>query len=84
MGNKTLLEREMTAFLAPSHVSPLAVLPALEWATEMAKMGQAVVSGFPSRLEKEVFTALSRGTVFAIFFMAAQSPHSYGYIIIFH
>ena len=62
MGNKALLEREMTAFLAPSHVSPLAVLPTLDWAAEMASEERTVVSGFSSRLEKEVFAVLTRGT----------------------
>lgn len=62
MGNTTLLEQEMTAFLAPSRVSPVAVLPTLDWATEMARAGRTVVSGFSSRLEKEVFAILARGT----------------------
>ena len=62
LGNMALLEQEMTAFLAPSHVSPVAVLPTLDRATEMARTGQVVVSGFTSRLEKEVFAILARGT----------------------
>lgn len=62
LGNKALLEHEMTAFLAPSQVSPVAVLPTLDWATEMARAGRTVVSGFSSRLEKEVFAVLARGT----------------------
>lgn len=62
LGNNALLGREMTAFLAPSHVSPLAVLPTLDWASEMARMEQVVVSGFTSRLEKEVWSVLARGT----------------------
>ena len=57
-----LLEREKVAFLAPSQVSPLAVLPTLDWASEMARMEQVVVSGFTSRLEKEVWSVLARGT----------------------
>ena len=61
LGNKALLEQEMTAFLAPGQVSPVAVLPTLDWATEMARTGRAVVSGFSSRLEKEVFAVLARG-----------------------
>lgn len=62
LGNMALLEQEMVAFLAPSRVSPLAVLPTLDWATEMARAGRTVVSGFTSRLEKEVFAILARGT----------------------
>lgn len=60
LGNKDLLEREKVAFLAPSRVSPLAVLPTLDWATEIVQSGQVVVSGFSSRLEKEVFAVLAR------------------------
>lgn len=62
LGNMALLEQELVAFLAPSRVSPLAVLPTLDWATEMARTGRVVVSGFTSRLEKEVFAVLARGT----------------------
>ena len=62
LGNMELLEQEIVAFLAPSQVSPLAVLPTLDWASEMARMEQVVVSGFTSRLEKEVWSVLARGT----------------------
>lgn len=62
LGNKSLLEQPMVAFLAPSHVSPLAVLPTLDWATAMSCGIRPVVSGFTSRLEKEVWNVLARGT----------------------
>lgn len=62
MGNVALMEREMTAFLAPSWVTPLSVLPTLDWATAMSHGTRPVVSGFTSRLEKEVFAVLVRGT----------------------
>lgn len=62
LGNNALLEQEMTAFLAPSRVSPLAVLPTLDWASAMSHGTRPVVSGFTSRLEKEVLAVLARGT----------------------
>ena len=62
MGNMALLEREKVAFLAPSRVSPVAVLPTLDWASEMSRGTRPVVSGFTSRLEKEVWNVLARGT----------------------
>ena len=62
LGNMELLEQEIVAFLAPSQVSPLAVLPTLDWATDIAQIGKVVVSGFSSRLEKEVWSVLARGT----------------------
>lgn len=52
----------MTAFLAPSRVSPVAVLPTLDWASAMSHGPRPVVSGFTSRLEKEVLAVLARGT----------------------
>lgn len=62
LGNNALLEQEMTAFLAPSRVSPVAVLPTLDWASAMSHGSRPVVSGFTSRLEKEVLAVLARGT----------------------
>lgn len=61
LGNTDLLNREKVAFLAPTKVEPLSVLPTLDWATEMARTGQVVVSGFSSRLEREVWKVLARG-----------------------
>lgn len=62
LGNTDLLNREKVAFLAPTNVEPLSVLPTLDWATEMARAGQVVVSGFSSRLESEVWDVLARGS----------------------
>lgn len=50
----------MTAFLAPSKIAPESVLPTLDWATEMARSGRVIVSGFSSRLESDVWDVLVR------------------------
>lgn len=60
LGNIDLLKQPMTAFLAPSKIAPESVLPTLDWATEMARSGRVVVSGFSSRLESDVWDVLVR------------------------
>ena len=62
LGNMALLEREMVAFLAPSRVSPVAVLPTLDWASDIVQTGKVVVSGFSSRMEKEVWSIFTRSS----------------------
>lgn len=62
IGNANLLQAHKVAFLAPSHISTLSVLPTLEWASTMSrKEDVAVISGFSSRMEQEVLDILLRG-----------------------
>ncbi len=42
------------AFLASRSISPESVLKCYDWATEQKKLGRCVVSGFHSKLEKDV------------------------------
>ena len=52
---------------------PLSVLPTLEWATQMARRENvAVVSGFSSRMEKEVLHVLLRGKCGIILMLSRQ------------
>ena len=60
LGNTDLLQRELTAFLAPSRIVPESVLPTLDWASQMARGGAVVVSGFTSRLEQDVWDVWQR------------------------
>lgn len=47
-------------FLASRKISTLSVLPTLDWAMQICKQTDiAVVSGFHSRLEKDMFTRVS-------------------------
>ena len=61
LGNKDLLQVSKTAFLASSIIPPDMVLKCYDWATQMAKEGKCVVSGFSSHLEREVLHFLAKG-----------------------
>ena len=62
LGNKELLNRRKIGFLASRKISTSAILPTLDWAVEISKRTDvAVVSGFHSRLEKDVLKFLLQG-----------------------
>ena len=62
LGNKELLNWRKIGFLASRKISTSAILPTLDWAVEISKRTDAaVVSGFHSRLEKDVFKFLLQG-----------------------
>lgn len=62
LGNKELLKRRKIGFLASRKISSSAILPTLDWAIEISKQSDvAVVSGFHSRLEKDVLKFLLQG-----------------------
>jgi len=57
-----LLKRRKIGFLASRKISSSAILPTLDWAVEISKQSDvAVVSGFHSRLEKDVLKFLLQG-----------------------
>lgn len=62
LGNKELLKVQKTAFLASSTISSESVLKCYDWATEMRRRGECVVSGFNSKLEQDVLHFLLKGT----------------------
>ena len=62
LGNKELLKVQKTAFLASSTISSESVLRCYDWATEMRRRGECVVSGFSSKLEQDVLHFLLKGT----------------------
>lgn len=72
LGNKDLLKVPKTAFLASSTIPPDMVLKCYDWATQMAKEGECVVSGFSSHLEKEVLHFLAKGKQPIILVVARQ------------
>lgn len=62
LGNKELLKKWKIGFLASRKISTSSILPTLDWAVSISKRTDvAVVSGFHSRLEKEVFKILLQG-----------------------
>lgn len=60
-GNKDLLKLSKTAFLASSTIPVDMVLKCYDWAVKMRDEGQCVISGFSSRLEKDVWRFLVKG-----------------------
>ena len=62
LGNLELLNCRKIGYFASSKIAILSVLPTLDWATEVAKRDDvAIVSGFHSKMEREVLDILLRG-----------------------
>ena len=62
IGNTELLKLHKVGYFASSHINTLSVLPTLDWATEIAKREDvAIISGFHSKMEREVLDYLLRG-----------------------
>lgn len=71
LGNEELLNKWKVGFLASRKISSSAVLPTLDWAVETSKRTDvAVVSGFHSRLEKDVLKFLLKGKCGIILILA--------------
>ena len=70
-GNELLLDRKKIGYFAAGKIASLSVLPTLDWATEVAKREDvAVVSGFHSKLEREVLDFLLRGRCGIIYLLS--------------
>lgn len=62
LGNTSLIDRKKIGYFASSNIASLSVLPTLDWAAEVAKHEDiAIVSGFHSKMEREVLDFLLRG-----------------------
>lgn len=72
LGNRDLLRLRKTAILAASTIQPDMVLRCYDWATQMAKEEQCVISGFSSHLEKEVLHFLMKGRCPVILVLARE------------
>ena len=72
LGNKTILAAHKTAFLCSRQVSRRAVLRCYDWATGMRDRGEVVVSGFQSKIEKDVLHFLLKGKQPVIMVIARQ------------
>ena len=76
LGNKELLGRWKIGFLASRKIASSAILPTLDWAVEISKRTDvAVVSGFHSRLEKDVLKFLLQGQCGIIIVLARGMYH---------
>lgn len=71
-GNKELLKLKKTAFLASSTISSDTVLKCYDWATEMRRRGECVISGFSSKLEQDVLHFLLKGSQPVILVLARR------------
>ncbi len=61
-GNFSLLDSKRIGYFASSKIATISVLPTLDWATEMAKRDEiTIVSGFHSKMEREVLEILLKG-----------------------
>lgn len=62
LGNTSLLDRKKIGYFASSKIATLSVLPTLDWAVEVASREDiSIVSGFHSKMEREVLDFLLRG-----------------------
>lgn len=62
LGNISLLVHKKIGYFASSKIASLSVLPTLDWAAEVSKREDvAIVSGFHSKMEREVLDFLLRG-----------------------
>ena len=61
LGNPSLLNLSKTAFMASSTIPLDMVLRCYDWAVNMRDEGCCVISGFSSRLEKDVWDFLKEG-----------------------
>ena len=76
IGNIALLQKRKIGFLASRQISTVSVLPTLDWATEISQREEvAVVSGFHSRMEREVLKILLRGKCGIIVVLARGMYH---------
>jgi predicted Rossmann fold nucleotide-binding protein DprA/Smf involved in DNA uptake len=61
-GNSHLMGVPKTAFLCSRDISASAVLKCYDWAIEQRERGRCVVSGFQSKIEKDVLHYLIQGS----------------------
>jgi predicted Rossmann fold nucleotide-binding protein DprA/Smf involved in DNA uptake len=61
LGNKDILKLHKTAFLCSRDIPASIVLKCYDWAVEERDKGTCVISGFHSRIEKDVFHYLLAG-----------------------
>jgi hypothetical protein len=61
-GNKDLLKLHKTAFLCSREIPASVVLKCYDWAIAQRNLGNCVISGFHSKIEKDVFHYLFAGS----------------------
>ena len=69
-GNRSLLERKLTAFLSSSTITTDKVMACYDWATSLNSETDCVVSGFQSPIEQDVLHFLLKSKVPVIMVLA--------------
>lgn len=72
LGNRDLLNLPKTAFLASSTIPTDMVLRCYDWAQQVSRGNECIVSGFSSHLEQRVLHFLIKGTCPIIIVLARQ------------
>lgn len=62
LGNHSLMQHHKVAFLCSRKCPAAVVLKSFDWAIEQREKGTCVISGFHSRIEKDVLHYLLKGT----------------------
>ncbi|MBI4744569.1 MAG: DNA-binding protein [Actinobacteria bacterium] len=62
LGNTELLKLRKTVFLCSREIPASVVLKCYDWAIEQRDQGNCIISGFHSKIEKDVFHYLLAGT----------------------
>lgn len=76
LGNNELLKKRKVGFLASRKISTLSILPTLDWAMKVSKQKDiAIVSGFHSKMERDVLKILLQGKCGIIIVLARGMYH---------
>ena len=60
-GNKNIIKNQKTAFLCSRKCPSDIIIKSLDWARDKKNDGDCIISGFHSRIEKDVFNILMKG-----------------------
>lgn len=74
IGNFELLGQKKKAFLCSREIPAGIILKCYDWAIEQRELGNCVISGFHSQIERDVFHYLEKGTQPIIIAMARGIP----------
>ena len=72
LGNRDLLNLPKTAFLASSTIPTDMVLRCYDWAQQLSRGSECIISGFSSHLEQQVLHFLMKGTCPIILVLARE------------
>lgn len=82
LGNKEILNNYKIGFLCSRKVPANIILKTYDWAIEQRDRGICVVSGFHSKIEKDVFDILAKGTQPIILVLARGMMKRFNKIIL--